>query len=184
MARKVSLAGSTVDARTGTPYVIHQSHLRRKATGRPAVDFAESTEHEMLRAAVRDLAAQFGHEYFAEQVRTGGKTDELWQAIADHGFLCVHLPPEYGGGGGGISELTIVCEELAAQGCPLLLILVSAAICAELIARFGTDAQKQQLAARARGRREDGVRDHRARRRLEHATGSPPPRRATATCTA
>ena len=108
------------------------------------MDFAESTEHEMIRAAVGDLAGQFGHEYFAEQVRTGGKTQALWQAIADHGFLSVHLPPEYGGGGGGISELTIVSEELAAQGCPLLLLLVSAAISAELIARFGSDEQKQQ----------------------------------------
>ena len=35
-------------------------------------------------------------------------------------------------------------EELAAQGCPLLLILVSAAISAELITRFGSDEQKQQ----------------------------------------
>jgi alkylation response protein AidB-like acyl-CoA dehydrogenase len=108
------------------------------------VDFAETPEHEMIRAAVRDLAAPFGHEYFAEQVRTGGKTTELWQAVADHGFLSVHLPEAYGGGGGGISELTIVCEELAAQGCPLLLLVVSAAICAELVARYGTEAQKEQ----------------------------------------
>ena len=108
------------------------------------VDFAESTEHEMIRAAVRDLGAQFGHDYYAEQVRTDGRTEELWQAIADHGFLSVHLPPEYGGGGQGITELAIVCEELAAQGCPLLLLLVSAAISAELIARFGSDGQKQQ----------------------------------------
>jgi alkylation response protein AidB-like acyl-CoA dehydrogenase len=108
------------------------------------VDFGESTEHEMIRAAVRDLAAPFGHEYFAAQVRTGGKTSELWQAVADHGFLSVHLPEEYGGGGGGVSELTIVCEELAAQGCPLLLLVVTAAICAELLARYGTPAQKER----------------------------------------
>jgi alkylation response protein AidB-like acyl-CoA dehydrogenase len=106
------------------------------------VDFAESPEHEMIRAAVRNLAAPFGHAYFAEQVRSGGKTTELWQAVADHGFLSVHVPEEYGGGGGGISELTIVSEELAAQGCPLLLLVVSAAICAELITRHGSDAQK------------------------------------------
>ena len=41
-------------------------------------------------------------------------------------------------------ELAIVCEELAAQGCPLLLILVSPAICGELIATFGTTAQKDR----------------------------------------
>ena len=86
----------------------------------------------MLREAVARSPGRFGHEYFQERARTGGQADELWQAVADLGFLSVHLPEEYGGGGGGMSELAIVCEELAAQGCPLLLILVSAAICAEL----------------------------------------------------
>jgi alkylation response protein AidB-like acyl-CoA dehydrogenase len=38
----------------------------------------------------------------------------------------------------------MVCEEIAAQGCPLLLIVVSAAISAELIARFGTHTQKER----------------------------------------
>ena len=96
----------------------------------------------MLRTAVRDVAAGFGHRYYAEKARNGESAEELWQAVADLGFLSVHLPEEYGGGGGGMSELAIVCEELAAQGCPLLLILVSPAICGSLIASFGTDAQK------------------------------------------
>ena len=108
------------------------------------MDFAESSEHEMLRAAVRDVAAGYGHEYFAEKSRTGEKADELWKAVADLGFLGVHLPEEYGGGGAGMSDLAIVCEELAAQGCPLLLILVSPAICGELLTRFGTSAQKER----------------------------------------
>src|SRR3954454_11269065 len=108
------------------------------------MDFAESPEHAMLRAAVAELAAGYGHDYFVEQTQTGGKTDDLWRDLGRHGFLGVHLPEEHGGGGGGISELAIVCEEVAAQGCPLLLILVSAAICAEVVARFGTDAQKKE----------------------------------------
>lgn len=74
--------------------------------------------------------------------------------MGEHGFLDVHLPAEYGGGGAGIHELAIVCEELAAQGCPLLLMVVSAAICAELIARFGTPEQRQAwLPAMAAGRK-------------------------------
>jgi alkylation response protein AidB-like acyl-CoA dehydrogenase len=108
------------------------------------MDFSESPQHAMLRATVSDLAARFGHDYYISQARAGGKTTELWQALGEHGFLGVHLPEEYGGGGGGMSELAIVCEEVAAQGCPLLLILVSAAISAEVIARFGTDKQKQE----------------------------------------
>jgi alkylation response protein AidB-like acyl-CoA dehydrogenase len=108
------------------------------------MDFTESPEQEMLRAAVRDVAEKFGHDYFAEQTRTGGRTQELWDAIAELGFLGVHLPEEYGGGGAGMSELAIVCEELAAVGCPLLLILVSPAICAELIKQFGTGEQRER----------------------------------------
>jgi alkylation response protein AidB-like acyl-CoA dehydrogenase len=111
------------------------------------MDFAETPEHQLLREAVRDVASKFGHEYYAEKSRTGGKAEELWAAVAELGFLGVHLPEQYGGGGGGMSDLVIVCEELAAQGCPLLLILVSPAICGELISHFGTDAQKQRWLA-------------------------------------
>jgi alkylation response protein AidB-like acyl-CoA dehydrogenase len=107
------------------------------------VDFAPNPDHELLRQTVAEIAASFGHDWFVERARSGRKTTELWQAMGDHGFLGVHLPEEHGGGGGGITELAIVCEELAAQGCPLLLILVSAAICAELVARFGTEEQRR-----------------------------------------
>ena len=108
------------------------------------MEFEVSAEQEMLREAVAKIGAGFGHSYFQEQTRTGGRTDELWQAVVEPGFLSVHLPEEYGGGGGGISELAVVSEELAAQGCPLLLILVSAGISAEVVARFGTEEQKQR----------------------------------------
>jgi alkylation response protein AidB-like acyl-CoA dehydrogenase len=106
------------------------------------MDFMSTPEHDLLRSSAAEVAGRFGHDYFLAQAKSGGKTDELWQAMADHGFLGVHLPEEYGGGGAGVTELAIVCEEAAAQGCPLLLILVSAAICAELVARFGTPGQK------------------------------------------
>jgi alkylation response protein AidB-like acyl-CoA dehydrogenase len=105
------------------------------------VDFSETVEHALLRQAVADVAGDFGHDYFAAKVRAGEKVDELWSSLARHGFLGVHLPERYGGGGAGISELSIVGEEVAAKGCPLLSTLVSPAICAELIARYGTDAQ-------------------------------------------
>jgi alkylation response protein AidB-like acyl-CoA dehydrogenase len=107
------------------------------------VDFSEPAEHALLRESVRNLAGEFGHDYFRAKVDAGEKADELWDAVARLGFFGVHLPEEYGGGGGGLSELAIVSEELAAAGCPLLLILVSAAISGELIRRFGTEEQKR-----------------------------------------
>jgi len=96
----------------------------------------------MLREAVGDLASTYGHDYFAEKTRTDTRPIELWQALANHGFLGVNIAEECGGGGGGVSELAIVCEEVASRGTPLLLILVQA-IVTEIIGRFGTSAQRE-----------------------------------------
>ncbi|NNN35864.1 acyl-CoA dehydrogenase family protein [Streptomyces sp. S3(2020)] len=105
----------------------------------------ETDEHKALRAAVAALGKRHGRTYDREQ---------LWSEAAKLGYLGVNLPEEYGGGGGGISELSIVLEELGAAGCPLLMMVVSPAICGTVIARFGTDAQKQEwLPALADGTR-------------------------------
>ncbi|MFG2977367.1 acyl-CoA dehydrogenase family protein [Streptomyces sp. NPDC048331] len=103
----------------------------------------ESVEHKALRTAVAALGQRYGREYLARVAREGGHPDELWADAAKLGYLGVNLPEEYGGGGGGIAELSIVLEELGAAGCPLLMMVVSPAICGTVIARFGTDAQKQ-----------------------------------------
>jgi alkylation response protein AidB-like acyl-CoA dehydrogenase len=108
------------------------------------MDFNETTEQRMLREAVAKIAADFGRDYFTEKVRTGAKTTELWEAVAKAGFVGVCLPEEYGGGGMGISELAVVTEELSANGCPLLMLMVTPAITGTLIARFGTPAQRQR----------------------------------------
>ena len=107
------------------------------------VDFAESDEHRALRAAVHDIAAKFGPRYYAEHAAARRPCAELWQALGDAGFIGVNIPTGYGGGGGGLTELALVCEEIAAAGTPLLLLLVSAAISAEMISEFGTEEQRQ-----------------------------------------
>jgi alkylation response protein AidB-like acyl-CoA dehydrogenase len=108
------------------------------------MDFTQSDEHVMLGEAVSAIASKFGHEYYVTKARADERTTELWQAVGEAGFLGVNVPEEYGGGGMGISELAMVAEELAAAGCPLLIMVVSPAICATIIAKFGTDEQKQR----------------------------------------
>jgi alkylation response protein AidB-like acyl-CoA dehydrogenase len=106
------------------------------------MDFAETDEQQMLRSAVGAIAARYGHAYYVDRARRGEKADELWDELGAGGFLGVNVPEAYGGGGMGITELAIVCEELATHGCPLLLLVVSPAICATIIARFGDDEQR------------------------------------------
>ncbi|MCX5012495.1 acyl-CoA/acyl-ACP dehydrogenase [Streptomyces sp. NBC_00555] len=103
----------------------------------------ETQEHKALRTAVAALGQKYGREYLARVAREGGHPDELWADAAKLGYLGVNLPEEYGGGGGGIAELSIVLEELGAAGCPLLMMVVSPAICGTVISRFGTEAQKR-----------------------------------------
>jgi alkylation response protein AidB-like acyl-CoA dehydrogenase len=105
--------------------------------------FSESSERQALREAASDLAKQYGGEWFLRKARGGEKTAELWDAAGKLGYLGVNVPEEYGGGGGNIGDLAAVAEEFAAQGCGLLLMVVSPAICATIITRFGTGEQKQ-----------------------------------------
>ncbi|MFG2756905.1 acyl-CoA dehydrogenase family protein [Streptomyces wuyuanensis] len=96
--------------------------------------FIESEERTALRAAVAALGKRHGRDHDREA---------LWAEAAKLGYLGVNLPEEYGGGGGGMAELSIVLEELGAAGCPLLMMVVSPAICGTVIARFGTEEQRQ-----------------------------------------
>ncbi|WP_149183494.1 acyl-CoA dehydrogenase family protein [Streptomyces sp. TRM49041] len=109
----------------------------------------ETDEQKALRTAVAALGHRHAAAYAQDQ-----DPDALWAEAGKLGYLGVNLPEEYGGGGGGIAELAIVLEELGAAGCPLLLMIVSPAICGTVIARFGTDEQRRRwLPGLADGRR-------------------------------
>ncbi|MCW2765712.1 MAG: acyl-CoA dehydrogenase domain protein [Nocardioides sp.] len=107
-------------------------------------EFSESDERRTLRKEVARLAKGYGRDYFVGQARSGGKTTDLWLEIGKNGYLGINIPEEYGGGGGGIGDIAAVCEELAAQGCPLLMMVVSPAICGTVISRYGTEEQKKR----------------------------------------
>lgn len=97
----------------------------------------ESNEHKSLREAVAAFARTHPHTLNAEDNK------RLWQEAAKLGYIGVNLPEAYGGGGAGITELALVLEELGAAGNPLLMMIVSPAICGTVIARFGTEEQKR-----------------------------------------
>lgn len=103
------------------------------------VDTAD--HHRALRESVGKLVGKYGRKYFQKVVAEGGSPTELWRELGEAGFLGVHISEEWGGSGGGLSELYIVIEECAAQGCPMLA-LVIASICAPIIAAHGSDELK------------------------------------------
>jgi hypothetical protein len=107
------------------------------------VEFDENPDHRAIREAVAKIAAPYGGQYYTQHAEAHTPTDELWRALGRQGFIGINLPERFGGGGAGLAELTVVCEETAAQGAPLLLLLVSSAISGEILARYGSPRQQQ-----------------------------------------
>jgi alkylation response protein AidB-like acyl-CoA dehydrogenase len=103
-----------------------------------------SHEEQLLRETVFNLTADFGPKYYAMVNAEKRTPTELWEALGQRGYLGVHLPERYGGGGMGLMELTAVLEETGAAGCPLLLLLVSPGIIGTILARHGTPEQNER----------------------------------------
>jgi alkylation response protein AidB-like acyl-CoA dehydrogenase len=106
--------------------------------------FIETEEQQALRKAVSAFAADYGQDYYLAKARAGEHTTELWSEAGKLGFIGVNLPEEYGGGGAGMYELALVMEEMAAAGSALLMMVVSPAINGTIIAKYGTEEQKQR----------------------------------------
>ena len=102
-----------------------------------------SPEQADLRRAVRQIADKYGHRYFVECATSHKEPTELYGELGAGGFLGVHLPAEYGGGGAGLGELTAVIEEVSAAGCPLLMMVIAPAICGSIIAAHGSPELKR-----------------------------------------
>jgi alkylation response protein AidB-like acyl-CoA dehydrogenase len=103
-----------------------------------------SPEQADLREAVRKVAGRYGHKYFVDCATAHSEPIELYEELGAAGFLGVHLPEEYGGGGAGLAELCAVIEEVAAAGCPLLMMVIAPAICGSIIAAHGSPELKRK----------------------------------------
>jgi acyl-CoA dehydrogenase len=73
-------------------------------------------EHRLIRDAVRRLCQQFPDAYWRELDRTQGYPDEFVAALTRTGWLAVLIPQEFGGAGMGISEASLVLEEINRSG--------------------------------------------------------------------
>ena len=115
------------------------------------VDTAD--HHAMLRASVGKLVGGFGRRYFQDVVKRKEKPVALWDAMAEAGFLGAHISEEYGGGGGGLADYNVIVEEAAAQGCPILSLVIGS-ICAPIIEQHASaELKRHWLPGLASGKR-------------------------------
>ena len=80
------------------------------------MDFTENPDHELIREAIRETCARFPDEYWASLDQKHEFPWEFYEAMAEGGWIGIAIPAEYGGGGCGITEASIILEEVAASG--------------------------------------------------------------------
>jgi acyl-CoA dehydrogenase len=80
------------------------------------VDFTLSEDQQTIRKAVRELAARFDDQYWMEKDQAHEFPTEFYDAFADGGWLGITTPEAYGGSGFGITEASLLLEEVAASG--------------------------------------------------------------------
>jgi len=72
--------------------------------------------HQDLRSGVRDLCKSFPDSYWRELDARRAYPQAFVQALTDAGYLAALIPEEFGGAGLGITEASIILEEVNRSG--------------------------------------------------------------------
>jgi acyl-CoA dehydrogenase len=107
---------------------------------------ADTPERAEIRDAVRAICNKFDDTYWAEKDRTHSFPFEFAKAIADGGWLGIAMPAEYGGAGLGVTEASIMMQEVgrsagAFAACSTVHINIFGL---HSIVKHGTDGQKRK----------------------------------------
>lgn len=92
---------------------------------------------------IADLAYTLGAKYAGRRFEDHSASLEQWDDLAATGLTALSLPEEYGGSG-GMLELCILSERLAAGGFPAAKLVISTAIAGSILARHGTPEQRER----------------------------------------
>lgn len=109
------------------------------------MNFDLNDEQLMLRDSLRKMLADQSSIKVARQMENDpvGYPAALWKSLAEIGILGLTLPEAHGGAGLGYLDLTVAFEELGRALCPGP-IVESAVLSTGIVARAGSDAQKQE----------------------------------------
>lgn len=80
------------------------------------MSFELTEDQQLIRQSVAELAAKFDDHYWMTKDQAHEFPQEFYDAIAGGGWLGMTIPEKYGGHGLGITEATILAEEVARSG--------------------------------------------------------------------
>ncbi len=73
-------------------------------------------QHQEIRDAIRALCAEFPADYFRRIDEQRGYPEEFVDALTAAGWLAALIPQEYGGSGLGLTEASVIMEEINRSG--------------------------------------------------------------------
>jgi acyl-CoA dehydrogenase len=113
-----------------------------------ALDFELSDDHQLIQKATRDLVARFEprrQEFRRMMLEERRYPQEVWDALAEMGFMGSLVPEEYGGSGLGLTALVLGLEELSSAGLAASTLMVLTGMDALCILRNGSEALKRRF---------------------------------------
>ncbi|HWF78964.1 MAG TPA: acyl-CoA dehydrogenase family protein [Streptosporangiaceae bacterium] len=122
------------------------------------MDFELSTEQRLLRDTMRSFVEAEIRPVARELEDSGRYPDEIVATMRKMGLFGLLVPEEYGGMAADMVSLAVVFEEISRGWMGVAGIIGSHSLSCWMIARFGTDEQKQaHLPALASGERRTGI---------------------------
>ncbi|MGN6871470.1 MAG: acyl-CoA dehydrogenase family protein [Solirubrobacteraceae bacterium] len=103
----------------------------------------DTISDEELRSGVRELCARYPDEYWRRVDREEAYPQEFVAALTEAGWLAALIPAEYGGAGLGISQASVIMEEINRSGanggaCHAQMYIMGTVL------RHGSDEQKRE----------------------------------------
>ncbi len=111
------------------------------------MDFDLTPEQTLIYEYGDSISKEFDRKYWMEYAAVHKTPTELYQRIADDGFLGIMVSEEYGGSGLGMMEMALFMEGLANNGIPLLSLVISSTMSMPMLDKHGTEEIKQKYLA-------------------------------------
>ena len=80
------------------------------------MDFQLTEQQQSIREAVRDVCRKYPDSYWRDLDKQKRYPEDFVQELTRQGWLSILVPEEYGGGGLGITEASILLEEINRSG--------------------------------------------------------------------
>ena len=109
------------------------------------MDFDLTEEQRAIRDAVARICSRFDDAYWLERERTGTFPEDFAAEIAKGGFYGVTMEDQYGGSGLGITEASLVMQEIGRYGAAASSAVHINIFGLQPVVGFGTDEQKARM---------------------------------------